>query len=304
MADELQPDAGEYNFDLWIKLETTIDMYEQDRTEYWDKRLESEEWTPLKQLRQDSDEIAKLIRKRALALQDIGQPTELNAIYQSIEHAKERLVSRLTQGDTAALPEGALNAILQRGLFKFLSSESQHTDDGQGDNISDAPMKLIWERLWIDDAWDVVLGIRQRSFRIWELERLVERLFSALQPPEPCARFLSLISRCYVFGFTPECVAMCRAGMEQAFRDRITEEHCQQAGQSRDTLAGMIETAFHKSLGLIPWDPKLYQAAQAVRDRGKKVLHYDPDATKDALGTIEAALKVIGALSKIDPSST
>jgi hypothetical protein len=85
--------------------------------------------------------------------------------------------------------------------------------------------------------------------------------------------------------------------MEQAFKDRVTEAHCRLAGQRHDTLEGLIEAAFDCRNGVIAWDPELYKAATAVRKRGGKVLHYDPDVTQDALGTIEYALRVIAALS-------
>lgn len=293
MTGHEQPDPGAYDFDLWVKLETTIDMYEQDREQYWAKRLDAEDWTPDKQLRQDSDEIARLIRKRAFALQGLGTPAELNGIYEAIQKAKEILASILCR-DPNTIPDTEIDVVLKDGLFKLLS-ETEDKADGRGSNISNAPIKLIWERLWIDDAWNVVSGIQERAYRVWELERLIERVFRSQQPPEPSARFLALVSRCYVFGFIIECVAMCRAAMEQALRDRVTVESPSKAKQP-DTLDGMINTAFAQTSDIVGWDPELYKAAKAVQERGNEALHNAPDATNDALGTIESALRVIAAL--------
>ena len=41
-------------------------------------------------------------------------------------------------------------------------------------------------------------------------------------------------------------------------------------------------------------------AVDKVKERGNKVVHYDPQYVKDGLGTIRAALQVIDGLSRLE----
>ena len=291
----------EYQVALWVQLNTVINLYKLDREAYWTARLEGEEWSPLKQLRQDADDIAAAIRKRALALRNVVDSSELNAIYTAYRHAKEEAQTRWAEYRSRlreSLSKEQADKLL-RQLESILPTEPDPEEE------VDTPLRLIWERLCIDDAWDVVDTIPERVRRTLELERLIDDVLGQSHPPEACIGFLSLISRCYIYGFDTECVVMCRSAIDTAFRERVTDEHCQKAHRQRLylTLSDRIQAAFDPVNNLLVGKPDLYRAAQEVQDRGDKAVHYDPYATKDVLGTIDRALRVVKALSELrDPA--
>src|SRR5690606_34257689 len=93
-------DRGWYEFDLWVQLGTIVDLYAMAREDYWRGRLEAEDWTPLKQLREVADDAAVLIRKRAMALRNFGEASELNAIYHAYQHEREDARERAREQNT------------------------------------------------------------------------------------------------------------------------------------------------------------------------------------------------------------
>jgi hypothetical protein len=295
-----------YEWDLDVQLHTCIDTFENERSRYWENRLNAEEWSALNQLRRDADEIAESIRKRAFALQNLGDTPDLNRIHQAYLQEKEAAANRFAELERIArekLPPNMGEDILQA----FRAAIENEEPDPQ--ETTDRPLHLIWESLCTEDARETVGGIRDRVRRIFRLERVIADILGNKPPPESSVEFLSLVSRCYIFGFVPECVMVCRSAMEAAFRHKISDEHCERAGQRRNhfgyDLAARIEAAFDPRNGLLalPVQKRVYDAATRVRLRGKKTIHEQADATKDALGTLRDALSVIDALSCLaDPA--
>lgn len=177
------------------------------------------------------------------------------------------------------------------------------------DETIDSPIRLVWEAMCVEDAWDVVSGIERRVRRQFELERLVDELVSVPHHAESCGAFLSLVSRCFVYGFDAECVAMCRGAMEQAFQEKVTYEHCELAGRRWDPkrksdshLADRIWAAFVPVNGLLVGRTDVHAAADRVKLRGDAAVHKGPGVTSDILGTIRDTLVVIDALASLpDP---
>jgi hypothetical protein len=301
-----------YEFDLHIQLETTIDLYQQAREEYLKNQLESAEWSPMNQLRADAREIARLIRGRALALANVGSPSDLNQIYETI-----RVPDDLEELEFQELQEHFEHQLWEFQKYaraKFSNDEAEQLIDqvkeivfrNLPDSVCTNPRKLVWEQLCIDDAWHVVSTIQQRVSRIQELERLVFEEWGSMPPPEPCQQFLALVGRCYVYDLVPECVVMCRSAMEAAFRDLMRDPVCWNVLKRKPdtslTLADRIAAAFSTRESPLFGMPELHKAAQEVQNRGNKVVHYDPHATRDAIGTIRSAARVINALAALSRS--
>jgi hypothetical protein len=291
MSDGL--DTVEYDFDLPNKLEGTLWAYRDAREAYWKGRVESldsEGWSATTDLIRDADEIARLICGRAQSLQNAGSASDVNQIHQLYEAACERY-----RQDYVVLQQQLLDAGLSRRQVDELIrsiTEPEKSGPRQAD-----PFQLVREALWIEDAFDVVPTIPERAERRLRLERLVRDVLGKKRAPAACLRYLSLVSRCYIYGLDCECVAMCRAAMEQAFKERVTEAHLRLAGRMKDqpTLSDRIQAAVHVANRLIP--PELQQPADDVRLRGDKAVHYQTDVVDDVLGTIESLLVVVDGLA-------
>ena len=110
---------------------------------------------------------------------------------------------------------------------------------------------------------------------------------------EPTQAFLRRVGRCFVWGFDPECVILCRGAIETALRDVIDDDLCHRYGQPAArygyTLAQRINAA--ESSGIL--DKDVAKAARRANERATKSAHDNPEATKDALGTIKDTLRVI-----------
>lgn len=81
--------------------------------------------------------------------------------------------------------------------------------------VLDAPKNkqlrnLVLECLQIDHAFASVdvAGKAERSLEL-------VKLFLSTSPAEPALRYLRRLTRCYVAGFYPECVILCRGGVGQ-----------------------------------------------------------------------------------------
>lgn len=284
-----------YDCDLDVHLETVIDAYEQARQERCASRLDEEEWSLVQQLRTDADRIAAAIRGRAFALRNVASDSELNDIYQSYRHERDE-----AEADFKKFTDLIRRTLPKEEAERLISSVGSLWDaDPDPEEIeSNRPLRLVWERLCIEDAIDAIAQQRPRVRRILKLERLIDQELGRDQPPEPCAQFLALVSRSYIHGFVPECVVMCRSAMETAFREAILPEHCKRVSRG-ENLAGRIHAAFAPENALLADEPSLYRAAQEVKERGDKVVHYEAEGVKDALGTIRSALRVIKALSRL-----
>jgi hypothetical protein len=298
MSDESPERTDFYEYDLLVQMDTAIGLYEQDRKSYWDARSDEEEWSPLKQLRDEADEIAKLMRKRACALQDVGDQSEVNAIYR-VYHERmneaRALYDKYEQLLRSQHTKAECDEIL-RGVGEALVPDAEYSED-------DDPLRLVWESLCIADAWEVVEGSHDRVRRLMQLERLVYEELAGSEMSGTSIRFLSLVSRNYVYGFSTECIAMCRSSLDMALRETITDEHCERAQIKRPkhgySMASRILAAFHKENKLLEGKSGLHQAAQQVQERGNKAVHYEPNWDSDVLGTIRSTLRVISALSEL-----
>lgn len=91
-----------YEWDLDGQLGICLQQFEQSRERYWQERLDADEWSALNQLRRDADEIAAAIRKRALALQNVGDISELKSIHQAYLHERQAAEDRYAELEAMA----------------------------------------------------------------------------------------------------------------------------------------------------------------------------------------------------------
>ena len=135
--------------------------------------------------------------------------------------------------------------------------------------------------------------------RIWKLLILTQRV----RPSPRAAAILRRVSRCYVYGFDPECAVMCRSALDAEFEAEITDEMCAAVlGESRRPRRAGVRLfdlcdriAVAKKLGRI--SPRSGELADGIRQAGNEVVHEGPRGCDDAFGTIADTMDVIGELS-------
>jgi len=278
-----------YKWDLDTWLHTIIDHYESARAEYWSKRLAEEDWTPLNELRQGVRATARMILTRAKTLRNIGDIGELNQIFSAWKHEedlkREQIDRMIAKVPREYGPEVA--ADLRTDLetsFKIFP-----------ENAEDRPLRLIWEELCILDARDHADEVRDRVARVFQLERVI-RGCTAQNTSAAASEFLCLVSRCFIAGYFPECIAFCRSAIDTAFRGKVSDVVCSQRGDSPRSgyqLSNRIEAALPNLI-----DKGTYDAAIRVRERGNTVIHNDANAVRDFIGTIKDTLLVLQALER------
>lgn len=227
----------------------------------------------------------------------MGTAADVNQIHSLYNAACERL-----NMEYSTLDEKLREAGLSRARRdELLSSLTRPDSSGPRQNH---PFQVVRESLWIADAWHVVETIEERAERCIQLERLVRDTLGKRRAPGPCLQYLSLVSRCFVNGLDTECVAMCRAALETALKDAVTDEHRARAQRHRDdpTLSDLIWAAFHPSNQLLSGQHELQKAAEQVKLRGDKAVHGDPDIAKELLETIEMLLTLVDALAGLRDS--
>lgn len=157
-----------------------------------------------------------------------------------------------------------------------------------------SPLKLVWERFIIDMSHEAIEKIEEGASRIFKLYRLVLRS----TPSKSTQQFLARLSRCFIWGFEPECVILCRAVIDTAFKDNVTQEICEKHfGKRKKGYFELIDriVAAHKE-GII--DDPIKDKAETVRVRGNIAAHRQPNVTKDVWGTICDTVAVLERITQ------
>ena len=110
-------------------------------------------------------------------------------------------------------------------------------------------------------------------------------------PGEPVLKFIRRLTRCYIAGFDPETVILCRAVLESAVRDRYSREEkaFPQAAPGKSQMLARLRKA--EDWGWI--SRRSFNAARDVWERGNKAVHEDPTATSAVLETVQATMAVL-----------
>lgn len=286
-------------YDIDVQLQTCIDIFEDDLAKFWTERLDADGWSEVNQLRCDAQEIASALRKRALSLQNVGDASTLNQIYQIRQaetNAAEDRFQKIANELRPKLKKDDARKILDN--IKPLVMQSTEPEEA-----TDRPLHLVWQHLCIEDARSAASGLRDRVRRIFELEELVEHLRRGSSLPQPTMEFLALVGRTFVWGFDAECIIVCRGAIDSAFREKVPtpliETRRRKAEHQDYGLQDRIEAACPTLI-----NEETRRVAQIVKCRGDKAIHFDPHATCDAIGTIRFALHVIDCLAALPDAST
>jgi hypothetical protein len=198
--------------------------------------------------------------------------------------------------------------MLIRGAGDLASSQSlpldqavAGLDDGRDpQHQSDPTVVALAEALQYCLGRDAVKMVGSAEGRIWRLLLLTQQF----QPGKRAAAFLRRVSRCYIYGFDPECAVMCRSVLEAAFEAEIADETCAQVlgrhkRPNRSASCGFDladRIAVARRTGRLS-EPAAARAA-GIRMAGNEVIHEHPRACADAFRLIADTLDVIGELSR------
>lgn len=260
---------GTYRDSFKNHIKTAIDRWENDRRNSW--------------LRQEVPEtITKVIDDLWEALG--GPPYEKQELFVMIEELAQAIIS------TSNKPEKS------GALGKF---------SGHNFNESVELFKYVEEHLAIYLAKNFINKINKAADRLVSLEYSLT-IMENFKMNKTIAKFLTLVTRSYVWGFDAECIILCRSAMEKAIEDKVTYEMCENilgkryGKQQNYVLADRIMVA--QKEGLI--EKEIAKIANNIRVRGNKVLHDDPNLTKTVFKTITDTIRVISIMTTgHDPDS-
>jgi hypothetical protein len=113
-------------------------------------------------------------------------------------------------------------------------------------------------------------------------------------PGDAVARFLQRLGRCYIAGFYPEAVIVCRAVLENAVVEKFQREKkplpVPQAGKS-EMRARLARAEDHRWLTRTQVND-----AWSIWDRGSKAAHRDPHVTSAVLETVRTTMELLRVL--------
>jgi hypothetical protein len=275
-----------YRHDLVVGLETEIQNWQDEREQYW----------------------AGLLEEAPSALADVIYD-QAERFATAVLTNTEQLLSTEQLDDDLRTLDGAASAMKEwEHMYNREAKEimdSKESWDNKGKRLADlfrqrppdakdenSPLRLVWERLCIQMAESAVAKIETGADRIVQLYRLVLQS----SPSVSTRAFLSRLSRCYIFGFDCECVILCRSVIDTAFRkkvsDQICERHLGKRRRCQFTLTDRIHAAWKEGI----LDNKMKDIVVAVKQRGDKAVHYQPDITKDVWQTIRDTVIVLEKL--------
>jgi hypothetical protein len=274
-----------YEFDLIINLESIVGAYSDDRQFYWQTQ-ENEKLGDVSIRFERAERFAEAILKNTEKLIPEKEIDEELSVFQD-EFQKylsrwERLAKMTVDEfkDISKLPTQEEREAAIREINKGIPEDP---------DCKESSLHIIWERFVIDMSWDAIGKIREGALRIFKLYELMLKS----SPSEATQKFLSRLTRCYVWGFDPECIIMCRAVIDAAFKDRIPNKICKKYFVENDsydfTLSNRIVAAYKE--GIIGKEIRV--KAFDVKEQGDDAVHYKPDITKDVWETICLTLDVL-----------
>lgn len=115
------------------------------------------------------------------------------------------------------------------------------------------------------------------------------------RPPQQVLEFVRRLSRCYIAGFLPECVILCRAILETAVRERFARARRRppSAPPGKSEMKARLSAA--RANGWL--SASTFDAAWIVWTRGNKAIHEGPHITHDVRGTVRLTMAALADLS-------
>ena len=282
---------------LLKELRASLDIYCDHWREYWSENAPAE--FPLAQ------NVAKAL---IACTRDLATPQGAPWIADQLRDQVPPVINQywIAEALTTLLNQGLLRGVdKQDDLMRILNQKAQELSHNRPapaefhDSLQDffsqldnPNIRIAWESFVIELVGDAMERIGSGSVRMLELSQLLV----AANPPDPTLNYLHRISACFIWGFDPECIILCRSALDTAFRDKVSEEICEQVfGTAEERHFGLLDRirAAHRTQ-MISDDTR--QIAWRVKDRADKAVHYDPDATRDVLGTVRDTVKVLKAL--------
>lgn len=149
---------------------------------------------------------------------------------------------------------------------------------------------LILEKIQIEAAWEFANDTASMAQRYLDItDQVLEH-----EPGQAVLRFLRRVSRCFVAGFYPETIILCRAVLENALREKYDRERkpLPSAGVRQSDMSARLAKA--EDYG---WLTRRHRTdAWTIWKRGSKAVHEDPTVTSAAMDTIHRTISVLVAL--------
>lgn len=276
-----------YEGELKHQMESVINLYENDREEYWRESLGEGDYLFLNDAFEQAEKFAKAVLSSVETLVGSNK-TEADVITLDQELKRIKNYPNYANSVYRRIMESDKTLDEKKRLVLELIREQPTDPEDEGSSL-----RLVWERLFIDLAWDAVAKIDEGTRRIFKLYGLVLQTRTSLATQ----KFLARLGRCYVWGFDSECVILCRAVLDTAFRDAVKDKLCEKCLRKKPkydfTLNDRIRAA--QKAGFI--DRKTKDLAIQVKERGVKAVHYQPDITADVFGTICDTLNILEKLN-------
>jgi len=271
-----------YSFELHNQLEGTVQSYEEDRQRYWENLGG---WSAIRY--EQAERFAQAVLKNSeqlISAEEIDD--DLSKLQYEMKKSTKEFDKKIAGILDSGLPSDKKNALICDVLKDYPSDPA----------AQDSPLKLVWERFIIDMSEEAIGTIVEGASRIFQLYKLV--LCSV--PSPRTQQFLGRLSRCYIWGFDPECVILCRAVIDTAFNKKINYKMCKKYPVKRNkspfSLENRIEVALKEEL----IDKDIAKKANRVRLRGNIAVHEQPDGIKDVWGTICDTVAVLEKITRQD----
>lgn len=282
---DIDHDKMFYEHDLQIQLEITVVNYKEGRQRYW------ENLSGRSAIAYDQAE-----RFAEAVLKSTGQLMSVEEVEDDLSKLQNEInkINRLPLYWKRALDILSLGLPEDKKRERLEELAKEWPADPQSE---DSPLKLVWERFIIDMSCEAIEKIVEGASRIFQLYDLVLRS----TPSKSTQEFLARLSRCYIWGFDPECVILCRAVIDTGFYDFVPDDICEKhrqfqidtKGEHYYTLANRVKASFQE--GII--DKEIKQKAFTIKERGDKAVHRQPGITKDVWGTIRDTVAVLETIA-------
>lgn len=280
-------------YDLDGQLDICSQEYETDREAFWSNRTEGRDWG-LQGLYGHAERVAAALLKDTHALIDHAALAD-----EPVQFEEERTAFLREMANEINLFLRLVKEKLPRGTP--LAALDQYINDAALDTrpSDDSLLKLVWERFCIHLAQEMVARLTPGANRILQLNDMV----ISGNPSIATLRFLRRVSRCFIWGFDPECVILCRGAIDTAFATVITDQICDNHGLKKagfgHTLTNRIKAALLE--GMI--DEGTKNAAFRVNSPATEAAHRDPTKTASVLNVIKDTRDVLQRLLPNDQSS-
>lgn len=184
--------------------------------------------------------------------------------------------------------------ILTRGALASLRTE------GMAAEFADQFLKVDFpsdarEGLEIAIAERLLLDVEDMALRCRDLARLV----LTVKPGKKVVEYLSLLSRCYVAGFDPETIVMCRSALDNAIRDKYerTETLMPQPalGKKIVTFREVLADVADRRKWL---SEREKNDAWGIWDQGGITAHREPHVARNVIASIKTTLALVEKLTR------